>query len=145
MVNCELGTITLPSAIIKTARQRVIPIMKMAEEALDALESLYGLKSNILGEVGDKALEERWKCVKKRSGINVRFHDLRHEAISRFFELGCTIPEVMTISGHKTVAALDIYTHANTSSLNARLKGARNEPDEPFHTRYHRQQCHGIC
>ena len=36
-VNRDLGTITLPSAIAKTARQRVIPILNMAEEALDAL------------------------------------------------------------------------------------------------------------
>tara|TARA_B100000989_G_scaffold241203_1_gene188084 strand:+ start:345 stop:755 length:411 start_codon:yes stop_codon:yes gene_type:complete len=124
MVNRDLGTITLPSAISKTARQRVIPIMKMAEEAFDALESLYGSKGNVLGEVGDKAVEERWKRVKKRSGINIRFHDLRHEAISRFFQLGCTVPEVMIISGHKTVDAFEIYTHANPSSLIARLKGA---------------------
>ena len=123
-VNRDLGTITLPSAITKTARQRVIPIMKMAEEALDALESLYGSKGKVLGDFTVIAVDLAWKRIKKRSGVDCRFHDLRHEAISRFFELGCTVPEVMTISGHKTVAALDIYTHANTSSLIARLKGA---------------------
>ena len=123
-VNRDLGTITLPSAITKTARQRVIPIMKMAEEALDALESLYGSKGKVLGDVTQIAVDLAWKRIKKRAGVDCRFHDLRHEAISRFFELGCTVPEVMTISGHKTVAALDIYTHAITSSLIARLKGA---------------------
>ena len=123
-VNRDLGTITLPSAITKTARQRVIPIMKMAEEALDALESLYGSKGKVLGDFTVIAVDLAWKRIKKRSGVDCRFHDLRHEAISHFFELGCTVPEVMTISGHKTVAALDIYTHANTSSLIARLKGA---------------------
>ena len=76
-----------------------------------------------MGDVTQTAVELVWKRIKYRSGINVRFHDLRHESISCFFEMGCTIPEVMTISGHKTVAALDIYTHASTSSLIARLKG----------------------
>ena len=123
-VNRDLGTITLPSAITKTARQRVIPIMKMAEDALDALESLNGSRGKVLGQLGPKAIPERWKRIKDRAGVDCRFHDLRHEAISRFFELGCTVPEVMTISGHRTAAALDIYTHANTSSLIARLKGA---------------------
>ena len=123
-VNRDLGTITLPSAITKTARQRVIPIMKMAEDALDALESLNGSRGKVLGQLGPKAIPERWKRIKDRAGVDCRFHDLRHEAISRFFELGCTMPEVMTISGHRTAAALDIYTHANTSSLIARLKGA---------------------
>ena len=31
---------------------------------------------------------------RKRAGLSdLRFHDLRHEAISRFFELGLNIPE----------------------------------------------------
>ena len=37
-----------------------------------------------------------------RAGLSdLRFHDLRHEAISRFFELGLNIPEVAVISGHR--------------------------------------------
>ena len=123
MVDRTAGAITLPSAITKTAKQRIIPITGRAEEALDALQGLYGAKGKVVGDVTQTAVELAWKRIKYRSGINVRFHDLRHESISRFFEMGCTIPEVMTISGHKTVAALDIYTHANTSSLIARLKG----------------------
>ena len=123
MVDRTAGAITLPSAITKTAKQRIIPITGRAEKALDALQGLCDAKGKALGDVTQTAVELAWKRVKARSGINVRFHDLRHESISRFFEMGCTIPEVMTISGHKTVAALDIYTHANTSSLIARLKG----------------------
>ena len=38
----------------------------------------------------------------KRTGIvDLRFHDLRHEAISRFFEMGLSVPEVALISGHR--------------------------------------------
>jgi len=38
----------------------------------------------------------------KISGLNdLHFHDLRHEAISRFIERGLTIPEAAYISGHK--------------------------------------------
>jgi integrase len=38
----------------------------------------------------------------KRAGlVNLRFHDLRHEAISRFFEKGLSVPEVALISGHR--------------------------------------------
>jgi hypothetical protein len=32
---------------------------------------------------------------------NLRFHDLRHEAISRFFERGLNMPEVALISGRR--------------------------------------------
>ncbi len=37
---------------------------------------------------------------RSKAGIDdLHFHDLRHEAISRFFELGLTTPEVALISG----------------------------------------------
>ena len=50
--------------------------------------------------------------VLKRAKINnLHFHDLRHEAISRFFEKGLSVPEVALISGHKTPAMLFRYTH----------------------------------
>jgi hypothetical protein len=40
---------------------------------------------------------------------NLRFHDLRHEALSRFFEMGLTTPEV---SGHRDIRMLMGYTPA---------------------------------
>jgi len=53
-----------------------------------------------------------WVRVKNKSNIrDLRFHDLRHEAISRFFEMGLSIPEVALISGHKDIRQLFRYTH----------------------------------
>jgi integrase len=53
-----------------------------------------------------------WERLKTRAGIrDLRFHDLRHEAISRFFELGLSIPEVSLISGHRDARMLFRYTH----------------------------------
>jgi integrase len=54
----------------------------------------------------------------KRAGIvDLHFHDLRHEAISRFFEKGLSIPEVSLISGHKDVRQLMRYTHLKLDRL----------------------------
>ena len=50
--------------------------------------------------------------IKKNGNIkDLHFHDLRHEAISRFFEKGLSMPEVALISGHKDVRMLFRYTH----------------------------------
>jgi integrase len=47
-----------------------------------------------------------------RLGITaLRFHDLRHEGISRLFEAGLSIPEVSAVSGHQSWANLKRYTH----------------------------------
>lgn len=42
---------------------------------------------------------------------DLRFHDLRHEAISWLFEMGWEIPRVAQVSGHKAWTSLQRYTH----------------------------------
>jgi integrase len=42
---------------------------------------------------------------------DLHFHDLRHEAISRFFERGLSVPEVALLSGHRDARMLFRYTH----------------------------------
>jgi site-specific recombinase XerD len=52
---------------------------------------------------------------------NLRFHDLRHEAVSRLFEKGLNTFEVGSISGHKTLSMLQRYTHLRSEELVAKL------------------------
>jgi len=52
---------------------------------------------------------------------NLHFHDLRHEAVSRLFELGLGAMEVASISGHKTLAMLKRYTHLRAEDLALKL------------------------
>lgn len=48
----------------------------------------------------------------KLLGIDdLHFHDLRHEGISRLFEMGWTIPQVAMVSGHRSWVSLKRYTH----------------------------------
>jgi site-specific recombinase XerD len=42
---------------------------------------------------------------------------LRHEAVSRFFEMGMSVPEVALISGHKDVRQLFRYTHLHPENV----------------------------
>jgi len=42
---------------------------------------------------------------------DLRFHDLRHEGISRLFEIGKTIPQAAAVSGHRSWSSLKRYTH----------------------------------
>ena len=52
---------------------------------------------------------------------NLHFHNLRHEAISRFFEKGLNPLEVATIAGHKDARMLMRYTHLKAEDLVKRL------------------------
>ena len=63
-----------------------------------------------------------WKRLVKRAGLsNLRFHDLRHEAVSRFFERGLSVPEVALISGHRDVRMLFRYTHPRPEDIAEKL------------------------
>jgi integrase len=82
---------------------RTIPLTPVALEILNKLprddERIFPISGN--------AIRLAWGRLKKRVGVvNLRFHDLRHEAISRFFEMGLFVPEVALISGHKDTIML---------------------------------------
>lgn len=42
---------------------------------------------------------------------DLHFHDLRHEGISRLFEMGWNVPRVAAVSGHRSWQSLARYTH----------------------------------
>lgn len=48
---------------------------------------------------------------------DLRFHDLRHEGVSRLFEAGYTIEQVALVSGHKDWKQLARYTQLRAKSL----------------------------
>ena len=66
----------------------------------------------------------------KVNGTKLRFHDLRHEAISRFFEIGLSLAEVALISGHKDPRMLMHYTYLRPEPLVSKLNAA--EPRDHY-------------
>ncbi len=48
---------------------------------------------------------------------DLRCHDLRHEGISRLFDVGWSIPQVALVSGHKSWKTLERYTHIKAEDL----------------------------
>ena len=68
------------------------------------------------------SLEQAWRRLCERAGVTgLRFHDLRHEAVSRLFEKGLNVIEVSTISGHRELKMLRRYTHLSADDLVARI------------------------
>lgn len=63
-----------------------------------------------------------WGDIKKAVGVtDFKFHDLRHEAVSRLVEAGLSDQEVASISGHKSMQMLRRYTHLRAEDLVAKL------------------------
>ncbi|KDC57183.1 site-specific recombinase, phage integrase family [Bordetella bronchiseptica MBORD591] len=66
--------------------------------------------------------DKAWTDAKRAAGLeDFRFHDLRHEAVSRFVEAGLSDQEVSAISGHKSMQMLKRYTHLRAEDLVQKL------------------------
>ena len=101
----------------KNGDDRHIPLTKTAVQLLSNLTQL----SDFVFPISANCLRLAWERCRKKSNIKgLRFHDLRHEAVSRYFEMGLSIPEVALISGHKDVRQLFRYTHLKPESLIAK-------------------------
>jgi integrase len=98
----------------KNGSSRQIPLTKKAIRILN--------DSKLPFETTPNAVRLAWSRLKKKGNIkDLHFHDLRHEAISRFFEKGLSIPEVALISGHKDVRMLFRYTHLKAEDILRKL------------------------
>ncbi|BCH02636.1 integrase [Mesorhizobium sp. 131-2-5] len=121
-VDFERLSLVIPES--KSGYSRVIPLTKHAVSILEAVRADDAKPTNLAFPVTSVAMRLQWDRLTTRAGIDgLNFHDLRHEAISRLFELGLSIPEVASISGHRTPAMLFRYAHANNDVVRAKLTG----------------------
>jgi len=103
----------------KNGENRQVPIFNQVNVLLQEIEKDDGQ----LFPIKEHAVSVAFRRAVKRSGLaNISFHTLRHEAITRFFEKGLSIPEVASISGHKSWAMLRRYTHLQSQKLINKLE-----------------------
>ena len=103
----------------KNGDDRTIPLTR---KAVDILGSLPRTSERIF-PVTPVAVRQAWERLRNRAGLrDLNFHDLRHEAISRFFEMGLSVPEVALISGHKDYRMLARYTHLRADDVVGKLR-----------------------
>lgn len=112
----------------KTDEPRTIPLTDRAVSILDQLIEKCGRFDRQLVPASPNAFRLAWERCKRRASHGVpsladlRFHDLRHEAVSRFFEMGLNVPEVAAISGHKDPRMLFRYTHLKPQDIVTKLR-----------------------
>ena len=102
----------------KNGQKREVPLTNRAVELLAETNPAH----ERVFPITDYSIRHGWDRLVRRAGItNLRFHDLRHEAVSRFFEAGLSVPEVAAISGHKDPRMLFSYTHLDAEAISAKL------------------------
>ena len=106
----NIGSQILTIHQTKNGYTRTIPLSRWALSILQSSQLPFPVTAN--------ALRLAWDRLKKKGNIkDLHFHDLRHEAISRFFEKGLSVAEVSLISGHRDVRQLFRYTHLKAEDI----------------------------
>lgn len=115
--------------ITKNGDPRQVPLTLKAVQILNGVmhedpEYVFPLKLDALRRYFEKAVKTA-KANWTLNGVNpfedCRYHDLRHEALSRLSDAGLNVIELSHISGHKTLSQLARYTHPSHQAIFAKL------------------------
>ena len=134
----RMGQVDLEKRIVllthtKNTTQRTVPLTRKATALFkEALANPVRPKKEtdlvFFGEPGKDKIRrpynfnKAWREIKSAVGMpELHFHDLRHEAVSRFVEAGLSDQEVSAISGHKSMQMLKRYTHLRAEDLVSKL------------------------
>ena len=103
-IDLDKKTAFLP--MTKNGSSRWVPL---SDEAIEKL-SEAPTETDRPFPISDVAFRQAWDRLRQRADItDLTFHDLRHEAVSRMFDSGMKIHEVMAMSGHRTASQLFRY------------------------------------
>ena len=116
----------------KNDSSRTVPLTRVATQVFQTAMNNplrpEGLDLIFFGEPGKDGtrspyqFKKIWGDIKTELGfVDLHFHDLRHEAVSRLVEAGLSDQEVASISGHKSMQMLRRYTHLRAEDLVAKL------------------------
>jgi integrase len=97
------------------ARQANHVMCDLPPEASAIIESMPKSDARIFPYNSDSIGTAFTRACKILGIAGLRFHDLRHEGVSRLFEMGATIPQAAAVSGHRTWQSLKRYSHLRQS------------------------------
>jgi len=108
----------------KNGEPRQVPLTRQAMAVLESLPKdservfpmgMSGLRCQF--ERLKRHLKKDWNGCGANPFNDLRFHDFRHEALSRLSDAGLNVIELSHISGHKTLAMLKRYTHPSHEAI----------------------------
>ena len=112
----------------KNGEPRQVPLTRQAMAVLEALsrdeERVFPMSMTCLRSQFERIKEHakpKWDGKGSNPFEDLRFHDLRHEALSRLSDIGLNVIELSHISGHKTLGMLKRYTHPSHQAIFLKL------------------------
>lgn len=96
-----------------------IPLLHDIRSLITSNKNYIRNRDRLIHVTKSSSIGDAFAKVRKNAGINdLRFHDLRHEGLSRLFEIQkMSVEQVRLMSGHSSLDQLSIYTNIKPESL----------------------------
>ena len=78
-----------------------------------------------------KSWRSAWRAALKRTGLRIRFHDLRHTCITKLAESQASEQTLMAISGHVSRRMIEHYSHIRMEAKRSALDAIAKPVSEP--------------
>lgn len=119
-INAEGGVWKVDASLSKSKRSRTIPLNDSALWVLEQLDSKgyspYLFPSPVTGKPYT-AITRAWYRLRKKAGVSIRIHDLRHTFASFLVSGGRSLFEVQQILGHSDPKVTMRYAHLSAKAL----------------------------
>jgi len=112
-IDLERRTIFLQ--LTKNGTSRTVPL---STHAIQILTEIPRMIDGQVFPITHEVVSQAFNRARKQAGVeDIRFHDLRHMAITRLAEKLPNLIELSAVSGHKSLAMLKRYYHPNPEML----------------------------
>lgn len=115
----------------KNGKSRQVPLTLKAVEIINNLRSVKQNNERLFPcstaalrkgfQRAKKKAKATWEKPGKNPFEDLRFHDLRHEALSRLSDAGLNVIELAHIAGHTTLAMTQRYVHPSHDAIFTKL------------------------
>lgn len=101
----------------KLSRNERVPLLP--EAWVIAQQAIGSRKSGCIFPYNSRSVGAAYRRARAGAGVTsgTRFHDLRHLAVTNFFAIGLSVPQVAVMSGHRDWQTLKRYTHIKAKDV----------------------------
>ncbi|NIM59224.1 MAG: tyrosine-type recombinase/integrase [Candidatus Aminicenantes bacterium] len=113
----------------KSGKARLIPINDLLFRELQRMKS-ENEKAELVFPY--QSVRKAFEKARRRAGLKIRFHDLRHTFASRLVANGADIETVRELLGHQSITTTQRYTHSNDDRKRAAVELLSRRAEERF-------------
>lgn len=129
-VDKDLGEIRLPPWYLKTRRtvNRIIPVSDVVQNLLvkRSPQGVYLFPSPMIFGASIVDNKNAWKRLKKRTGVQCRFHDLRHSFVTNCVMAGIHVLTIRQVAG-VSPQVMKRYSHVPSAEIKEAMDRALSE------------------